>query len=103
MSTRKKPALPATRIGATRSDFITLDALRMGELFICWREGARMPNSFHATEEEARAMARQRVRPGETMCVLHARIATSLTASTHIAEREAPAAPEPGATQILRS
>lgn len=70
-----------------RADFVTLDAARAGPVFLCWRNGARMPNSFHLDEEEAIALATRRIAVGETMCVLRAEIVTVFSAPRPIVTR----------------
>lgn len=86
----KQARLAQPNTGKTRTDFVTLDASRTRPVFMCWREGARMPNSFHLDEEDAYAIAAKRVRLGESMCVLRAEITTVFSAPVvHRVDRSA--------------
>lgn len=51
-----------------------MDRFRSQILFICWREGAMQPASYHASEDEAREEALGRVKAGEAICILRASI-----------------------------
>lgn len=83
----KQARLAQPNTGKARADFVTLDAERAGPVFLCWRHGARMPNSFHLDEEEALALATSRLGVGETMCVLRAEIVTVFIAPRPVVTR----------------
>ena len=58
-----------------------MDHLRRPVIWLCWRDGARMPLSFHASEAEARRLAEIRVRAGDTICVLRAELVATVAAA----------------------
>jgi len=53
-----------------RQDFVTMYGDQ--PVFIVWREGARMPQSFSFSHAEAVAMAKDRCQPGERLIILKA-------------------------------
>lgn len=77
----KKPSEKDPRRGIQRADFLTLDRRDGQPVFICWREGGRLPSSFHRSVHAAQAVATDRVKAGETICVLRAEIVSSVTSA----------------------
>lgn len=61
----------------SRADFITMRA-GLQEVFISWREGARMPQSFHFSEADAVKLAQARCLPGERIHILRCEIIGSV-------------------------